>query len=180
MKTRFIVAIMAAVIISGIIVYLYAQIYDCMNPPTWMKTPRVGFDHCWILFLNGYLTDWSYAGEYHGELETDPNPKRCKFCPKDYSIPTVIIPKGAVIDGHEMLIPKVITVVLGINNTVAWINEDDTAHGITSTSPDQVWGTSGILKPGETYSHTFNESGIFPYHGEPHPWMTGKVIVLEN
>ncbi len=97
------------------------------------------------------------------------------------TMPTVIIPKGAVIEGHEMLIPKVITVVLGINNTVTWINEDDTTHGITSDNgPDGEWGTSGVLKPGEMYSHTFNESGIFSYHGAPHPWMTSTVIVLEE
>lgn len=94
---------------------------------------------------------------------------------------TVRIPLGAVIDGHEMLIPKVITVVLGKNNTVTWINEDDTVHGITSDKGGQdAWGIPGILKPGESYSITFDKSGIFPYHGEPHPWMTGTVIVLEE
>ena len=67
------------------------------------------------------------------------------------------------------------------NNTVTWINEDDVGHGITSDKGgDGAWGSPGILKPGESFSHTFNESGIFEYHGQPHPWMTGTVIVLEN
>ena len=103
----------------------------------------------------------------------------------DYLIPhevsVVIIPKGAAIEGNEMLIPEVITVVLGVNNTVTWVNHDDTAHGISSDKGGvNAWGTSGVLNPGKTYSHTFNESGVFPYHGEPHPWMTGTVIVLEK
>lgn len=89
----------------------------------------------------------------------------------------VIIPKGAVIEGDIVLIPQEITVVLGINNTVTWINEDSVVHGIASYySPSR--GLS-VLEPGESFSITFNEPGIFPYHGEPHPWMTGTVTVLE-
>ena len=104
-----------------------------------------------------------------------------QFCPKEKSISTVIISKGAVIEGHEMLIPEIITIQIGINNTVTWINEDDTSHGITSNDgPYGAWGTVGVLKPGESYTHTFDNAGVFPYHGEPHPWMTGTVIVLEE
>ena len=39
--------------------------YDCLNPPLWMKIPRFGFEHCWELFLNGHLPDWSDAREDH-------------------------------------------------------------------------------------------------------------------
>ena len=88
----------------------------------------------------------------------------------------VIIPKGAVIVENEHLIPKVITVVLGKNNTVTWINQDDTAHGIASD--DASWGSPGSLKPGESFSVTFNSTGIYEYHGQPGPWITGKVIVI--
>ena len=92
----------------------------------------------------------------------------------------VVIPLGAVIEGHEFLIPQEITVVLGKNNTVTWINEDDTAHGITSTHNPDSWGSPGVLKPGESFSVTFNSTGTYDYHGVPGPWMTGKVIVLEK
>ena len=96
---------------------------------------------------------------------------------KDISI--VVIPKGATIEGNPMLIPNEITVMLGENNTVIWINQDDTSHGISSNH-EPVWGSSGVLKPGDSFSVTFNQTGVFEYHGAPHPWMTGKVIVLEN
>ncbi len=93
----------------------------------------------------------------------------------------VIIPKGAVIEGNEYLIPKEITVVLGNNNTVTWINQDDTAHGIVSDKGgDDFWGSPGVLKPGDSFSVKFNSTGIYEYHGIPHPWETGKVIVLEK
>ncbi len=88
----------------------------------------------------------------------------------------VIIPKGAAIEGNEHLIPKVITVVLGVNNTITWINRDDTGHGIASD--DASWGSPGILKPGESFSVTFDSTGDYDYHGQPGPWITGKVIVL--
>ncbi len=90
----------------------------------------------------------------------------------------VIIPQGAVIEGRASLNPQEITVMPGINNTIIWINEDDTGHGFVSD--DGAWAIPRILKPGESYSLTFNEPGIFPYHGNPHPWITGKVIVLEE
>jgi len=93
----------------------------------------------------------------------------------------VIIPRGAVIEGNRHLIPEVITVVLGVNNTVTWINQDDTGHGFASDkSGVDFWGSSGILKPEESFSVTFYSPGIYEYHGEPHPWETGKVIVLEE
>ena len=109
------------------------------------------------------------------------NSKGCpQFCPKEKSISTVIIPKGAVIEGHEMLIPEIITIQIGVNNTVTWINEDDVVHAISSDYKEYQWGTAGALKPGETYTHTFDNAGVFPYHGEPYPWMTGTIIVLEK
>ena len=98
---------------------------------------------------------------------------------KKYSF--VTIPQGAVIEGRTSLIPQEITVILGVNNTVTWINDDDVPHGIGSDKGgDDFWGTPGVLKPEESYSVTFEEAGVFPYHGQPHPWITGKVIVLEN
>ena len=98
---------------------------------------------------------------------------------KKYSF--VTIPQGAVIEGRTSLIPQEITVVLGINNTVTWINDDDVPHGITSDKGgDDFWGTPGVLKPEKSYSITFEEAGIFSYHGQPHPWIKGKVIVLEK
>nr|MCH9658042.1 hypothetical protein [archaeon] len=72
----------------------------------------------------------------------------------------VIIPKGAVIEGNENLIPEVITVVLGKNSTVTWINQDDTAHGIASDKGGHgSWGSPGILRPGDSFSVTFNNTG---------------------
>lgn len=71
MKTRLLIItmIVIGIIISGIAVYLFDQMYDCLYPPIWMKTPRSGFDHCWELFLNGYLPDWSDAREDYAKKQ---------------------------------------------------------------------------------------------------------------
>ena len=89
----------------------------------------------------------------------------------------VIIPLGAVIEGNENLIPEEVTVVLGKNSTVTWINQDDTAHTLHSDYKNNPWWT-GLLRPSESSSVTFNNTGIFSYHGTPGPWITGAVIVV--
>ena len=93
----------------------------------------------------------------------------------------VIIPKGVVIEGNENLVPKQVTVILGKNNTVTWINRDDTSHGIASDNGGKdAWGSPGVLRPGESFSITFDSTGIYDYHGKSGPWITGTVIVLRD
>ena len=59
MKTRLISLIIIGVVLFGSFSFVYALMYDCLNPPMWMKGPPTGFDRCWKLFLNGYLPDYS-------------------------------------------------------------------------------------------------------------------------
>ena len=92
----------------------------------------------------------------------------------------VTILQGAAVERNQSLDPVVI-VELGKNNTVTWNNKDDTGHGLVSnTDGVNSWGTSKILKPGESYSNTFEKQGIFSYHGQPHPWISGTVVVLPS
>ena len=69
--------------------------------------------------------------------------------------------------------PKEITISQG--DTIIWTNLDSPAHTVTSDSGSEL--SSGLLSKDETYSHTFNEVGIFDYHCAPHPYMKGTVIV---
>ena len=61
--------------------------------------------------------------------------------------------------------------------TVTWINEGGVPH--TSTSDDGLW-SSPLLAPGESYARVFRDPGEFPYHCQPHPFMTGTVVVREG
>jgi len=71
--------------------------------------------------------------------------------------------------------PATITVVIGVNNTVKWTNNDAVSHTVTSDT--SLFG-SGTLAQGDTYTHTFNQTGTYGYHCSIHAFMTGTVIVL--
>ena len=95
-----------------------------------------------------------------------------------------IIP-GAVIEGNENYVPNDPTVLLTFTNNVRWVNNDDTAHTVT---PDHRhadgysgdFGSSGVLKPGDTYDFLFTEPQEVHYHCQPHPWMTGSITVEKS
>lgn len=91
----------------------------------------------------------------------------------------VSINKGAVvIDNPEPITPKTIMVILGVNNTVTWTNNDDTAHSVSPDHESEYFqGSNGVLKPGESHTFTFTKRGLYNYHGVPGPWLTGSVIV---
>jgi len=86
----------------------------------------------------------------------------------------VIIAKGASENASLGFEPSDVTVVIGVNNTVVWKNEDSDWHTASSDSPEF---DSGTIPPGGIFKHTFLRSGTYPYHCDPHPWMTGVVIV---
>lgn len=80
--------------------------------------------------------------------------------------------------------PDVLRVVIGVNNTVTWINEDkETTLGFqisvphTVTSPDGMLN-SGIMNAGDRFTYIFTSPGTYYYHCVYHPWMKGEVVVV--
>jgi hypothetical protein len=73
--------------------------------------------------------------------------------------------------------PAEVHIVLGVNNTVTWKNDDTDWHTAHSNMPEF---DSRMIPPGGTFTHTFLTPGIYPYHCDPHPWMTGKVTVTSS
>ena len=84
--------------------------------------------------------------------------------------------------------PKEARGTLGINNKIIWTNTDTTAHSVTSDNQykDQINGpfnsidSIGLVLPQKTFEFTFTKDGEYAYHCEPHPWMTGKVIIVKS
>jgi plastocyanin len=72
--------------------------------------------------------------------------------------------------------PDAVTLVIGVNNTVTWTNNDSAHHTVTSVSGNGSIG-SGDLAPGATYSYTFTTPGTYQYHCMYHSWMTGTIVV---
>ena len=75
--------------------------------------------------------------------------------------------------------PDRIVVVIGVNNTVTWINSDLSNHTVTSTSA-AVPFDSGAIPPGGTFTFTFLEPGNYTYVCADFPWMSGAVTVLPH
>ena len=69
--------------------------------------------------------------------------------------------------------PSTLTIKAG--DSVTWTNKDSTQHTVTSDSGTEL--NSQYLSNSQSYSHTFTQSGNFPYHCKPHPGMEGEIIV---
>ena len=99
--------------------------------------------------------------------------------PGEGDVSTVQIPPGSASDSRKTLTPNTITVTLGVNNTVRWINEDSRIHMIVSGEPENPSGLfdSGIIRGGAEFLFTFTEQGEIKVFCTMHPWKTGTVIV---
>ena len=73
--------------------------------------------------------------------------------------------------------PSRVTVKSGM--TIQWMNMDTVAHTITFGGHDEMGGGMGSDMLGHmgTYRYTFMEPGTYEYHCDPHPYMTGTVVV---
>ena len=97
----------------------------------------------------------------------------------------VTIPSGAASpSGAPGYSPDTVTVVIGVNNTVTWMNNDTagggTAHTVTPVTEPTAgnWSNgSGNLPAGMSYTFTFTVPGTYFYDCIYHTWMTGSVIV---
>ena len=73
--------------------------------------------------------------------------------------------------------PDNITVVLGVNNTVQWVNNDSMAHTVSAVDGSF---DSGNMKAGAIFTHTFTQPGTYQYLCVYHHWMHGSVTVLAS
>ncbi len=74
--------------------------------------------------------------------------------------------------------PDKITLVIGVNNTVTWTNNDSVHHTVTTTSaPASASFNSGNMNAGESCTHTFTVPGTYQYDCAYHVWMTGTIVV---
>lgn len=75
--------------------------------------------------------------------------------------------------------PDVLTIKKG--DTVIWKNEDRRIRQIMSGAPPVM--TDDFISPeidtGQSWSHTFDEVGEFPYHDMKIPNQLGRIIVEE-
>jgi plastocyanin len=95
----------------------------------------------------------------------------------------VSMPKGAANPaGAPGYSPDKLTVVIGVNNTVTWSNDDTAPHTVTSTSvPSGAQSfNSGNMNAGATYTYMFTVPGTYQYGCQYHSWMVGNVTVIQG
>mgnify|MGYP000037055153 FL=1 len=66
---------------------------------------------------------------------------------------------------------------------ILWTNIDSAAHTVTSGNPVEGksdYFDSGIIPPGNNFLHKFDDTGIFQYYCELHPWMLGVISVGDS
>ena len=96
-----------------------------------------------------------------------------------------IMPGSSQPSQTKNFVPKEGEATLGSTNKVVWTNTDTVPHSVTSDNgyKDLINGqfnsiaTIGLVLPQKTYQFTFTTDGQYAYHCEPHPWMTGKIVV---
>ena len=79
------------------------------------------------------------------------------------------------------MLPTVVRVDAG--STITWTNRDEALHTVTGTDVRSgrpgagSWGSLEELSQNQTFSHTFNDAGVYPYYCMLHPGMIGAVVV---
>jgi len=68
--------------------------------------------------------------------------------------------------------PKTLTINQG--DVIKWTNADNVNHQLVANNGAFA---SPIMRPGQTYSFTFNTAGKFNYHDALHPALTGTITV---
>ena len=66
------------------------------------------------------------------------------------------------------------SVTIATTDAVKWTNRDTKNHQIVANNGSFA---SAVIRPGKSYTHTFNTAGTFRYHDALHPSLAGKVVV---
>jgi plastocyanin len=86
---------------------------------------------------------------------------------------TAVVKVVGTAEGDWRFEPATLEVPTG--TTVTWTNETGIAHTVSGATLD--FEDSGYLDPGQSFSQTFTEPGVYVYKCDPHPWMTGEIVV---
>ena len=96
---------------------------------------------------------------------------------------TVTIPEGVGKNTNLNFSPVVVKLVIGVNNTVTWVNRDVTNHTVDATQVPQGaarFSSGGPLLPGQSFTVTFTVPGDYEYQCDLHPqWMMGAIVVKQ-
>jgi len=99
---------------------------------------------------------------------------------------TIVLPSGVGTDSALNFSPANITVVIGVNNTIVWVDRDSSGpHTVTALSVPsgaQIFdsGSSSPMTEGATFEVTLTVAGAYSYTCIFHPWMKGTIVVKQG
>jgi Copper binding proteins, plastocyanin/azurin family len=105
------------------------------------------------------------------------------------SVTVISIPKGSYIHPagfnvtqlltNTYTYPFNVTVTIGVNNTIRWVNDDTVDHTVSAfTAPvGGLMFNSGLIGPGKTFTATLTVAGVYKYTCSWHQWLAGQVTV---
>ncbi|MGI0091785.1 MAG: cupredoxin domain-containing protein [Nitrososphaerales archaeon] len=104
----------------------------------------------------------------------------------------ITIPRGSAVPPSRFNVTQLLTgaykypynftVVIGVNNTVTWMNNDTVSHTVSSfivPSGAQSFN-SNLISPGDKFSASLTEPGIYKYTCMWHPWLAGEITVKSS
>ncbi|HMD01282.1 MAG TPA: cupredoxin family copper-binding protein [Ferruginibacter sp.] len=118
-----------------------------------MKTPKIFLFASLLAFSSIYISSCSKSSDA-AVITNDPAAQIVNIQNMQYS-------------------PAEVTVTPG--TTITWKNLDNVVHTVSADNYGSF--NSGDIPPGGTFSMTFTDNGIYPYHCMYHTMMTGRVQV---
>ena len=92
------------------------------------------------------------------------------------------VPENGQVDGSTIVFirgfafhPATVHVKRG--DRITWVNCEDTPGLSHTSSADAGAWASPLIQPAAAFTTTVSTAGTFTYHCDPHPFMTGTVIV---
>ena len=133
-----------------------------------------------------------YEVVYYPSVAKAPTTTTTQVVPSLHTVEVVIAQGALNPDSKLTYVPDNITVYIGYNATVEWMNNDSTVHTVTAdpNAPDsrfnqfgpvsQPWNNiwqNGSSSGPNTANFTFTVPGTYSYYCSYHNWMKGEVIV---
>jgi plastocyanin len=101
-------------------------------------------------------------------------PRKAATPPANFNVTELLTNKYAY--------PVNITVFIGVNNTIEWLNADSTDHTVSSFAiPSGAQSfSSGLIPPHSTFNQTLTIPGVYKYTCIWHPWLAGEITVVQK
>jgi hypothetical protein len=115
----------------------------------------------------------------HASQPTGITPQTIIHIPRGSSIPPPTWHNFTDLSSPTFHFPVNVTVTIGVNNTIEWINDDNFAHTVTSFEVPSGASTfnSDLIFQGKTFNATLVVPGVYKYFCAWHNWLAGVITV---